>query len=102
MDDTEFEIVTVNGQRQRYNRSSYRWQFGLQPGYIDREDKRVVEILTLNDEEDELVYTYTQVIAVGYVSNETCLTMPREIRFTECPRCGFCEPFPVSDQQVMK
>lgn len=86
-----FEIITVDGNRFRYDSLGYRWQYGLVPGTLDVEDKTVVEVLHLVGDEEELETTYTQVIAVGNVTEHTLLVMPPEKRHTICPRCGYLE-----------
>ncbi len=81
-----FEVITIGRDRFRFS-DSLRWQYGLVSGTIDTDDKSVVEVLR----EDELVKTFTQVIAVGDVCEETIIEMPKERRVTQCPRCGYKE-----------
>ena len=85
-----FEIITIDGARFRCEKPSHFWQYGLVSGTIDVEDKTIVEVYSINkDEEETLIKTFTQVIAVGCVTDETLLIMPAEKRKTRCDRCGF-------------
>lgn len=88
-------MVKADGTRFRAEDKKLRWQYALESGFIDKENKTVVEVFKeLNDNHDEsekLIATFSQVIAVGDVDCLTALEMPRERRFSQCPRCGFVE-----------
>lgn len=87
-----FEILTANGQRFRCETSKYRWQYALLPGSLDIEDKTIVEVFRIDDENcEEVTVTFSQVIATGDVDSVTTLIMPTEKRASICPRCGFME-----------
>lgn len=88
----QFEIITVDGSRFRFRNPDYRWQYALVQGTIDQQDMTVVEVFSEEEEGEVLIKTFSQVIAAGYVTDETAMMMPREKRMTECPRCGFVEP----------
>ena len=82
-----FEVITIGGNRFRFE-GDYLWQYGLQPGSMDILDKTVVEVLEDKDE-GEIVAFFSQVVAVGKVDENTCLSMPREIIQAQCPKCGY-------------
>ena len=87
-----FEILTAGGNRFRFETSGYRWCYGLVSGSMDIDDKTVVEVLKINEDEDyedTLVKTFSSVVAVGYVTDQDCLVMPRERLKTQCPNCGY-------------
>jgi len=89
---TPFEIITENGCRFRWESDNTIWQYGLVSGSMDVEDKSVVEVMVVDAEgEPELIATFTSVIAVGKVTEETIVTMPCEKRLTKCPMCGYTE-----------
>jgi hypothetical protein len=84
-----FEIIDANGARYRYEEADYIWQYGhLEGAAPDKIDKDIVEVVS---DEDEIVVTFFKPIAVGNVDWNTSLIMPREIRHTQCPRCGYIE-----------
>ena len=91
--ETHFEILTASGNRFNYSKDKYWWQFGQVPGYMDREDKTIVELLTVEDEGGEFdkIRTFTNVIAVGDLFEDEGLIWPRLIRETQCPKCGYIE-----------
>ena len=91
--ETHFEILNAYGGRFRFSKDEYWWQFGLVPGYIDRDDKTIVELLTVEDEDGEYdkVRIFSNVIAVGDLFEDECLIMPFERRLTRCPKCGYIE-----------
>ena len=80
-----FEVITVDGNRFRFE-GDYVWQYGILSGSKDIDDKTVVEVLN-ND--GDIVSFFSQVIAVGQVDENTCLSMPREIIQAQCPKCGY-------------
>lgn len=92
LNTTPFEIITIGGSHFRFEKPNYVWQHGLVAGTSDVEDKTVVEVLFIDsDDESEVIATFSQVIMVGSVTDETFITKPREKRLTECSRCGFIE-----------
>ena len=80
-----FEVITVDGNRFRFE-GDYFWQYGILSGSKDIDDKTVVEVLNNNG---DIVSFFSQVIAVGQVDENTCLSMPREIIQAQCPKCGY-------------
>lgn len=85
-----FEILTSSGQRFRFDDPAYQWQYALISGTIDQDDRSVVEILRVNDEdESEIELTITDVIAAGSVEAFTFLSPYTEKIGAVCGRCGF-------------
>lgn len=82
-----FEIITESGNSFRYKTDKYDWQYGLESGSIDREDKSVVEII---NQIGSIQKTYTSVIACGYVDDECRLEIPpiRRPIIQQCRKCG--------------
>jgi len=91
--ETHFEILNASGNRFKFSKDEYWWQFGQVPGYMDRDDKTIVELLTIEDEDGEFdkVRTFSNVIAAGDLFEDESLIMPREPRETQCPKCGYAE-----------
>ena len=80
-----FEVITIGGNRFRFE-GDYIWQYGILSGSKDIDDKTVVEVL---NNEGDIVSFFSQVVAVGKVDENTCLSMPREIIQAQCPKCGY-------------
>ena len=83
-----FEVLLKLGDsflQERITDESVRWQYGLVAGEIDTEDKTVVELYR----EDYLICTYSNVLRVGDVTDETTLQSPLQPLTKRCQRCGF-------------
>lgn len=90
-----FEILLANGSRMRCNAPGYRWRYARKPDKPEEVDQTRVEILHFPEGGRlRVVKRLAFVIAAGEVTAETCMLMPRERRFTECPRCHHLEPLP--------
>lgn len=92
--ETPFEIITAGGNRFRYEGPNRFWQYGLIESTLDQEDKTIVEVFKVTEDEDEesiILRVFSQVISAGCVDDDTLLAMPREKLIKQCPRCGFCE-----------
>ena len=86
----KFEIITADGSRFRCETANHYWQYGLVSGTIDTEDKTVVEVYYVTAEDEmRLIKTFSQVIAAGFVTDETLLEMPKEKRLSKCPQCAY-------------
>jgi len=83
----QFEIITSDGSR-FHGGHDFIWQYGLKQGSIDELDRSVVEIINFDN---VVVQTISDVIAAGQVTDATTLQMPKEIRRTICPQCGYVE-----------
>lgn len=82
-----FEVITSGGNKFRH-REPHQWRYGIKSGSIDVEDKTIVEVF-FEDDNDEIIFcSYSQVIRVGKVDEETTLCMPEET-INRCPRCGY-------------
>ena len=87
-----FEVICSNGEHFRSDDGNHRWEYGLVPGSIDEDDRSVVHIVkVMPDDEEALVITITDVIAVGTVDAMTALRTPRLKLHRVCPRCGYIE-----------
>lgn len=67
-----FEIVDASGQKHRFDKNRYRWQFALKPGSIDELDKTCVEVYKLTDEDpgEEWACIFPSVVRVGDIHEE--------------------------------
>jgi len=73
----------------RYEAPEYSWQYSLIPGSLEVVDNSRVEVLKTVDDETKVVAWFAKVLAVGEVTDESCLSMPSiRIRRELCPRCG--------------
>lgn len=94
INEAPFEIITADALRFRCDKSGYRWQYGLVSGTIDVEDKTVVEVLFIDEnseDEAELIKTFSQVVAVGSVTDEISMRVSVEKTLAKCRRCGYIE-----------
>ncbi len=85
-----FEVITlVDGAALSHRFDEGRWQYALKSGTIDIEDKTVIEVFDLSEDES-LVCTLSNVVRVGNVGANDRLMMPERV-ITRCPKCGFVE-----------
>lgn len=89
MKENIIEILIGSGQRFRYPKDNFFWQYSSTPEGTD--DKTVVEVCREEDDEIEILWTHSNVIRVGCVDENTMQEFPRERRVTQCPRCGYGE-----------
>lgn len=90
----EIEVIDQYNGRHRFPAEGHYYEWRLKPGTIDIEGNEFLDVFRRceddDDDEYEVIATFSRPARVGVVTDATALTLPmREMQLEQCPRCGF-------------
>lgn len=89
---TDIEVIDQYNARHRFDAKTHAWQWGVLTGTMDADERGIVEIIMLSEDDDEdgvVICTFPNPAKVGICRKDECQILPmREIE-SKSYRAGF-------------